>query len=1028
MVVSGNPGTGKSALSQSLKPLISREESTSFFLSGKFEETNHNARGPFDVFEFAFSSYIQQLFDMDDKHLIEAVKEKVKSSIRRDRKILIQAIPALEQIFLGSRRNSFGSAASTKSDGSLRPQFYGSESAYRLRSAFSRAAAAICSVTPLVLFLDDIHYADAAALDLLRGLMQCQQSMPLLLVACKRSQESLTEELPITELSTMQSSPTLGAMPVSSAAVSRGKLLQTALKEFETDESVRLTYIHLSNMDMDSVSDLLADVLHKEPLELEELCSLAYSQTQGNVFHLFQLLRHLTDQGLITRTNEDWTWDDHQVEQELSSTGSLSDVVACTIKSLSVEVQEALKVASCMGSELDLWAIDTALLSPSRSLLEMATNKGLLTYSPQSGRYYFSNDWIRHAAYKLIPTDELAGYHLKLGQRLWQSSSLSALNHNIMLIVSLINVSACLVKDPCKRYELAKLNLKAARKALKLPSFPDAARFLRNGIEYLGENCWIDHYQLSLDLHSYTAEIETINGNFDIVSSSIDQIVRHGNSLDDKIPAYAALLTSMEQQDDLEKATSVCVDIVGKLGEYLPSRASKLTVLKEFLKVRFALRNKSDKEILAIPKMKDNHKRQCMEFLALGYLAAWRSKSPMSTLFALRAVLLSLQHGIHTASSLAFAVYAATLCGLHIDAKEGYRFGQLALKMAERSNSPRFVSYVYMIIGGASTHWTRPVAQAIEYCQHGKVVGMDSGHVGPGCQAWLMENLYDLVTGKKLSSVKKNAKALLKQARLYRQRGTEISISLVLQLINCYEGAAKDASRPTGTVLDYDKSLLESKAANDRVGVIQHYFFAMELSYMHGDIHEAARMAQLLKTENTGSSPTLTGAALQFIHALVALSQWKAGNNTSKNRKLARKIINNFVQWSKESPENFEHIKYLLEAEMKILTAGSDEKSIKLLYALAYTGAEKQGNFMVRALSHEKLGCYLDARGRKKEALIHWNKSADLYEEWGAIAKSEMIRDNIDDNFKTEPLTIWVRHDRQSSSAVGKSLSRLNGQ
>ena len=1003
VIISGKPGTGKSTLVNSMRPIVSMEKPKSFFISGKFEERNHNTRGPFDVFVTAFSRYVNKLLDTDDDLLIDMVKDAMKARVKGDRKILIRAIPAMEQLLVKQQRSSMGTVSSTGSgaESGLKTQLYGSESANRLRIAFSAAVSAICSVTPILLFLDDLQWADTGSLDLLRGLMQSQDSMSLLVVACRRS--SQLEEVATLGQDTLPTEKLPSdAHATSLASKEKRKAIQSILREFQNDDSVRLTHIDLNELNYESLAVLVSDVLKKKPDEVAGLSKVVFSKTQGNIFHLFQILRLLVDLGMIRREHHLWVWDQNEIERELESSRSISDLVGRTIQALPRPVQEALKTAACLGNEIDTSAIDVVLSTSTSPLLEQAANEGLLVFSAQYGGYRFAHDWIRHAAYTLIPVEERSEFHLKLGQRLWRGSSQIALDQNIMLVVSLMNFGSHLVTDKRERYKLASLNLKAGQKALKLPSFSDAAKYLKKGIELLGDDCWVGEYNLTLNLHSNTAECCCITGDYETVATSIGEVVQHANSLDDKVRAYSALLTSMEQQDDLEEATTVCADVVGKLGERLPPNPTKLTVVREFLKVRFAFRGRSDEDILSIPKMTDNRKRQCADFLSQGFIAAWRSKSPMSGMFALRSVILSLRHGIHMSSSLSFAAYASTLCGLHIDVHEGYRIGNLAIKLAERNNSPRFVSYVFLFFSAMVLHWTKPMNEVLEGLEHGKNVGMESGHVSPGCQNWLMICLGKLVTGKKLADVKAYSKGLLRQARSYRQRGTEISVSLILQLIHCYEGTAPDPSRLTGTALDYDETLQEAQETKDQVGVIQHYYFTMELCYMFGDFKEAAKMMELTLALNTGSAPTFLAASLQFMQALVAIALCRRGINSGHNKKLARKFLKDFVKWSKDAPDNYLHHRYLLEAETKALDRNNNE-SIMKAYNLAFVNAEKQKNLLIMALCQERVGYFLGALGEKKEALSHWTKAAGLYDAWGAFAKSKVLRDKIDnDDFERE--------------------------
>jgi len=845
------------------------------------------------------------------------------------------------------------------------------------------------------LFLDDVQWANTASLDLLRSLLQSQFKMPLLIVTCRRSQTHDTADPSITLPGVPEHH--LSAKNSSMRIPGRKKLLEALLTEFEKDESVNLTYIDLTNLDLESISRLVADILLKDPLEVKSLSKITFSHSNGNVFHLLQLLRLLVERGIVKKINQQWTWDDDEVEQGLRSADSVLDLVAGTIKSLPRPVQEALKIASCLGSEVDSSAIDIVLSTSCGPLLDQAANEGLLVFSPQYGGYRFGHDWIRHAAYSLIPEEERADFHLKLGQRLWRSSSPSALDQNILLIVSLLNVGGHLVKEKRQRYKLAELCLKAGRKALELPSFSDAATFWGKGIEYLPKNCWRENYKLALDLYSNNAEVETLNGNFNVVAVCIGEVVQHGANLDDKIQAYTALINSMHQQDDMKEATSVCVDVVNKLGERLPLKASKLNVMMEFVKVRLGLLGKTDEEILALPPMTNHRKMQCMEFLSLGFISSFRQKLPLTPVYAYRSVLLSLRYGIHETTAISLAVYAMTLCGLHIDVNEGYRYGRLALEMADRSNSPKVISLAYLLVGGGCLHWTHPISESLQRLEYGGNLGVETGYVGFALQSMWLAPLYMLICGRKLSVIKSKIADALKLARLYHQHTNELVCLFLLQVIHAYQGKTASPCKPSGTLIDFEESLREVKETHDQVIVIMHYMYTCELSYIHGDIEEAGKMADLCWQGLSGSSPspTLPASMCLFEVALTSVARARRGIQQSHNVNFARKQWKKFAEWSEDAPSTFLHLKLLLGAELASLEPKMTEEAVSNLYNEAFSHAKRQENQMIMAIARERLGDYLAWKETRSLALDQWKKSADIYEEWGALAKSKMLREQL---------------------------------
>ena len=775
------------------------------------------------------------------------------------------------------------------------------------------------------------------------------------------------------------------------------KALKSVMKEFRDDDNVRVTTMAFKNPDLEHVQTLIADLFQRDSSDedVSKLAETAYRLSQGNILHVFQFLRLLAAQGVIVRTNHTWQWDSQSLVTDHWASDSTMDLLTRTIQSLPRPCQEVLKVAACLGTDVDSSALDIVLQIATSSLLKQAEDEGLLLYSPASGGYRFAHQWIRDAAYGLIPEEERIEFNLMIGQRLWRNSSPVALDENITLIVSLVNSGEKLLVEQRERYKVAELNLKAGLKALHVPSFQTAASFFAKGIEMLGTDCWEERYQLSLDLFSNSAEVETINGNYESVAPAIDQVVRNGRSLDDKLKVYKSLVDSMQQQDNMSEAVSVCVDVINKLGEKVPTKVSKVSILVELVKVKMSLRGKSDKDLLQLPQMKDPRKQDCMEFLSLGFLAAFRSKSPLMAFFAYRSVLLSLRYGLHDFSPAMFAVYASTICSLGLDVKDGYRFGKLAFIMSERSNSPKGICLAHLMAGGGALHWSRPIYECLDALEIASSIGFSTGYVGWGSQAKFCECFFSLIAGKKLSHIKKKAIESVRQSQLYHLRASQISSAMALQVVYCYEGSALNPSRPTGDALDFDATLQEVITASDNVLVLMHYMYAGEVAYMYEDFEEAIRMTSKAFEEMTKRpSLTLTGNMLQFDTGLAAVAACRHGIDYAQNLKLAKRIEKTISKWAKGGLATFLYMKMLLQAELSTLT-NKPQKIISQTYDAAFEHAQSQENLMIMAISLERHGDYLWSMGEKEEAKSKWARASTVYQQWGASTKCTLLQEKV---------------------------------
>ena len=967
VIITGAPGTGKASLAKSLRPVVNRHKPKSFFLSGKYVESRYTSSGSHDVLATAFGSYVDQLCECGDSTLISRSKLAIQKALKDDALLLTRMMPAFERILSTGEDQS--SSEFTSESFSPQSHVHGPEESFRSRAAFARAAAAICSCSPLTLCLNDFQWADSHSVEYLKGLLNYQEGMKLLVVVTVREESTIAEGTSHSLLSSLR----------------------------DAVQADALTELKLCNLRLDDIRLLLADMLKKDKREVDDLTRFVYNICSGNIFYLFQLLRKLADEGILTQVNGRWYWDSEKLTSRDEVIPDSFELVLQIIHALSRPVQEALKIAAVLGTEIDSSAIDRVLQAPSAGLLQQAADEGLLTYHPEYGGYRFSHDLTKQAAFTLIAEEERDKFHLYVGRRLWRSSSSTALHANIMMIVSLMNKGKVGDYERRERYTVAELNLKAAHKALRFPFFADAATYLQKGIEFLGDSGWGDRYHLALELFSTAAEVEFINGNLEFVAFCIDEVVSNGLTIDDRFRAYSTLIRCMDVRDNFEDAQNVCVDILKQLGEKLPSAPSQLVILREFLKVKFSLRNKSDEKLLSLPPMKDKLKIQCMEILSLGFLAGWRAKSPLASVFAFRLVLMTLKFGRHESSCIAFAMFGFTLCGLHIDEKEGHRFGRLAIAMAELDNLPKYIAWVHQLNGIGIQHWGESVEVALKSFEFSSRLFQDVGIIGQSETTRAMWCLVALHSSKRtLSSIKPVINFLHSRVDNARR---ETLLLCYLQVVHCYEGSEKDPSLLLGSRFDLEHAVDMAKSSNDLAMVMVYLTLAGEQAYVFNEFSRANEYYCRVMRAKEGPTPAYCMATSIFFQALAAIAEHRNGIKKWQNIRFGRSVLKKFVGYSKLSPESFLHLRYLLEAEIESLKNGG-QKQLKALhlYDQAISIAGSCGDPKMEGIACERKGDYLlSTLGTRSDAIEQWSRAAQSFEDWGASAKAKMLLEKCGD-------------------------------
>ncbi len=174
---------------------------------------------------------------------------------------------------------------------------------------------------PLVLFLDDLQWADLASLQLLQHLLTHPETPPVLLIGAYRDNE-----------------------------VSPSHPLTLTLAELRK-AGARMTDLRLEPLSLAEVQQLIADTLPGAGPEIvEPLAALAREKTGGNPFFLLQFLLTLHQDGLLVRTPEGtWRWDAEGVRAKGYS-DNVVDFMVGKLRQLPAGTQHLLRLAACVGN------------------------------------------------------------------------------------------------------------------------------------------------------------------------------------------------------------------------------------------------------------------------------------------------------------------------------------------------------------------------------------------------------------------------------------------------------------------------------------------------------------------------------------------------------------------------------------------------------------------------------------------------------------------------------------------------------
>jgi predicted ATPase len=313
---------------------------------------------------------------------------------------------------------------------------------------------------PLVLFLDDLQWLDAATLDLLEQVLIDSDGGHLLLIGAYRDNE-----------------------------VDAGHPLARRLDAIRA-AGARVQEITLAPLARDDVTDLLADALRCEAADAAPLAQLMQDKTGGNPFFVIQFLHVLADEGLLAfdHAHARWSWDLDRIHAK-GYTDNVADLMAGKLSRLPVAARRALRLLACLGNAAETSTLSLVSAMPGAEIhthLWEAVRQELIQRTELS--YAFVHDRIREAAYTLIPPAERAQTHLRIGRLLAAHTAAEKQEEVIFEIVNQLNRGAALITSADEREQLAQFNLIAGMRAKSSTAYATALNYFVTGGALLAED------------------------------------------------------------------------------------------------------------------------------------------------------------------------------------------------------------------------------------------------------------------------------------------------------------------------------------------------------------------------------------------------------------------------------------------------------------------------------------------------------------------------------------------------------------
>jgi predicted ATPase/signal transduction histidine kinase len=966
VLVAGYSGIGKSALVHEVhKPIVKRR---GYFVSGKFDQFNRNI--PYASLLQAFQELMRQLLAEPTERLAHW-KEKLLGALRPNASVIIDVIPGAAFI-VGPQPRA--------------PELSPTEERNRFHLAMEGFVRTFAGPEhPLVVFLDDLQWADQPSLELLERLLTEPGTRHLLLIGAYRDNEVDASHPLLPALAQMRKAGT----PVST--------------------------ITLGALGRDHCLEVLADALGRPPADVEPLAELCLRKTEGNPFFLGQFLLSLHQEGMIRFDAQAgrWAWDMDRIVHT-PMTDNVVALMATKIQKLPEDTQRTLWLAACIGNTFDLrtlaiveerspeetaeslWAaLREGLLLPQGDAYKFIEDRSAATAFLAGGEvsgagarvtYRFLHDRVQQAAYSLIPEDARREVHLRIGRLMRSALTAEERDAEIFTIVGHLNQAAELLTGQAERDEVAALNLVAGRKAQSSAAHVAALGYLERGLSLLGPERWTRCYEQALRLHTHAVEACFLCTDFPRMEHHATEVLEHARGTLDQVRVYEVKLQAFIVQNRLQDAVLTARRVLSLLGITFPAQPTPEDVRAALARNKALLGERRIEQLIELPPMTDPVSLAATRILAMSTSVMYLRDPLLFLLAVLRLAELALEHGNSGVLAFGYATYGHGLAAQG-ELDSAHACGKLALRLLERYEAREYGARTHFVWNQFIQHWKEHVRDGLPnfpaIYQSGLEVG-DLEFAGWSVGAYAIHAFF---LGQELAELDLSTASQVQAVAQFKQASALQYLQIMHQTMQNLRGLSEDPCRLVGAAYDETKMLPIHLEQSDAFGLAMIFIHKLQLCFLFGRHAEALANAAKAEPYLGGIAATTSIPSYHFFGTLTRLALLDGMPAGERDRAMERvhDSVEKMKGWAGHAPMNYGAKHALMEAERHRVLGQTEQARTEYYRAIALAREHEYRND--EALATELFAAFLRQRGEGEVARLFLSKARHLYHLWGAEAK-----------------------------------------
>ena len=908
LLIAGHSGVGKSSLVHEMFLPIS--ERRGFFLEGKFEQYRRDI--PFLAWRQALDGFVRFLLRCPENELA-VWRQALQQALAGNGRVMTELLPNLELII-----------------GPQPPvtELKGQEALNRFAYVAQQFVSALAHAQhPLVIFLDDLQWIDAASLGLLQSLLSDTALTHALFVGAYRDSE-----------------------------VAPGDALTAAIADLES-RKVNVHRLSVRNLEPGEVDSLIGDALPDALSDSASLARLVYARSGGNAFFVHQVL-HLLQEG------DYWDFDplrgvwhlDQDKANALQLTDNVVDLLVEKIRGqLSADLAQFLAFAACIGNRFDLSMLDrlsSHRLADVRQVLRLAIRDAWIT--TDAGDFVFSHDRVQQAFYQLIPQEERQKNHLQIARTLFAGDEVpeewifDAANH--------LGHCLALVSERDERYRFSDLSRIAGEKANRTAAYETSFRYYLQAIELLPAGHWQERHAASVELFLGAAEAAFLVGRFSEMERFCQAVTAASSAVLDRIKVCEILVSGKLAQTRLQEAMDIGIAALRLLGVDFPAQIEETHWQTWRDRVGASLAARPVSALIDAPEMTDQNALMKLRILSRLLPAVYKFSPDHLPLITAEMAMASIEYGNTGLSAFGYSCHGMILVGFFADYETAWAYAHLSRAIIDRYGARNVIPRAYQIIEATIRHWKEHAAATIAPLEMAYHCGLETGDLEYASYCAEFEAIHRYLLGEPLLSLRSKMDAY---AWTIEKTGQTVALNHhrpVQQAVHNLLGEAVDSATLRGSALDESSELATLVAYNDRLCLLIVYLQKILLALVFRQPKRAGEFA-IAGAQYADGAPgcfVLPFFQAYELLALIGASRVDPAFADQCVKRLIAAFSARLSAAAQQAPMNYRHLFDLVTAESAALEGRDAEAQAG--YEKAIDGAN-QGGLSARSRTRLRIGC-----------------------------------------------------------------------